>query len=125
MDYLGLLCLGAFVGTIVTYGMHFITNWDSAAKAMTAILAAALSGASVAFLDHFSKHTEAVGAYCVGLLIALTWLYASVALANIRSDLPSLRLLGWLHLAGVVVINLVAAALVLPPAFRQMWSIRS
>ena len=121
MDYLGLLALGGFVGAIVTYGLKFIDGFSSFAQAITIILAAALSGTAIVFLDRFTNKTSALGAYCVGLLVALMWAYARVAVDNIKSDNSSLRLLGWAHIVGVVVVTAVAAALVLPSAFREAW----
>ena len=121
MDYLGLFALGAFVGAVVTYGLQFIKGYSDFTKGVVTILAAALSGSATAFLDRFSNHTKALGAYSVGLLIALMWAYAAVAVAHIQSADRGLRLLGWAHICGAVLASLTAAALVLPPAFRETW----
>jgi hypothetical protein len=119
MDYLGMLCLGGFVGGIVTYGLHLIERFDTFARAVTTILAAALSGSVILFIDKFNTG-KALGAYCVGLLVALMWAFGNVALRNVQSKNPSLRILGWAHIVGVVVVTLVVAALFLPSAFREM-----
>ena len=121
MDYLGLFCLGAFVGAIVTYGLKFISGFGTFAQAVTLIMAAALSGTAILFVDKFAGSIVALGAYTVGLLVAQVWAFAAVAMENIKSDNPSLRLLGWVHVVGVITITLIAVALVLPPAFREMW----
>lgn len=125
MDYLGLLALGGFVGAVVTYGLKFIDGFGSFAQAVTIILAAALSGTVVLFLDRFAHKTSALGAYSVGLLVALMWAYATVAVEHIKSDNSSLRLLGWAHMLGVVLITVAAAALVVPSAFREAWAVQA
>ena len=94
MDYLGLFSLGAFVGAVVSYGLQFIKSYTDFAKGVVTILTAALSGSATAFLDRFSNHTKALGAYSVGLLIALMWAYAAVVVTHIRSTDGGLRLLG-------------------------------
>jgi hypothetical protein len=119
VDFLGLFSLGAFVGAIVTNGLRFIDGFGSFAQAVTLILAAALSGTSIVFLDRFANRTNALGAYAVGLMIALMWTYAKVGVDNISSGNPSLRILGWAHIIGVVIATIVAAALILPMAFRR------
>jgi hypothetical protein len=121
VDYLGLFSLGAFVGAIVTYGLRFIDGFSSFAQAVTLILAAALSGTSIVFLDRFANKTPALGAYAVGLMVALMWAYAKVGVENITSENPSLRVLGWAHIVGVVIVSVAAAALVLPGAYREVW----
>ncbi|MGA7814530.1 hypothetical protein [Caballeronia sp.] len=121
MDFLGLFALGGFVGSIVTYGLRFVQGYDVFVRSITTILAAALSGTAIVFIDRFSAHTSALGAYCVGLVIALMWAYSRIAVEHIGSDKPEIRLLGWAHIFGMVLSSVIAAALVLPPAFRDAW----
>jgi hypothetical protein len=121
MDYLGLFCLGAFIGALVTYGLKFVSGLAAWQQMLATIIAAVFTGAVVTFVDRF-KNSPALGAYAVGLLIALMWAYANVAIDNIRSPTRGLQLLGWSHIAGAALASVVAAALVLPPAFQQAWS---
>jgi hypothetical protein len=121
MDYLGLLSLGGFVGAVVTYGLRFVEGFKVFTQAVATILAAALSGTAIAFLDRFTEHTKALGAYSVGLVIALMWAYSKVAVDNLRSEHKSIRILGVLHLAGMMLATGAALALVLPRAFRDAW----
>ncbi len=122
MDYLGFFALGGFVGGIVTYGLHSIKGYANFEKAIIIILAAALNGPVVLFIDKIHSG-QALSTYCVGLLIALMWAYATVALKNLRNKNPSLRQLGRLHIIGVVLATLISAALVIPPAFRDTWTL--
>ena len=121
LDYLGMFALGGFVGALVTFGLRFITGFPTFAKALTMILGAALSGTVLLFIERLDSG-RALGAYCVGLLIALMWAYARLAITHIKSTDRGLKVLGWAHIVGVVLATLVALALVLPPAFREMWS---
>ena len=123
MDYLGMFALGGFVGSLVTFGLRFIGNFPTFAKALTMILGAALSGTVLLFIDRLDTG-RAMGAYCVGLLISLMWSYARVAMDNLKSSSPAFRALGWAHIVGVVLATLVAAALVLPPAFVEVWNMK-
>jgi hypothetical protein len=124
MIYLGMLALGGFVGGLLTWGLQFVQAWRDFSKAVTFILGAAFSGASFGFLQYLLKTNPAGAAastYPIGLLLALMWFYASIAIDNIRSQDRQRKILGWGHIAGLVAINMAAAALVLPPAFREAW----
>ena len=122
MDFLGLFALGVFVGCVATYGLQFISTYRNFAQGLTVILAATLSGTVVLFLDRFAQVGKALGAYSLGLLIALLLVYVPIALANIKSSQASIRWLGLAHIAACVLASLVAVALVLPPAFREVWA---
>ena len=121
MDYLGLFSLGAFVGAIATFGLRFMKDAQTWKQGLFVMIAATLSGTAILFVDRF-RNSEALGAYPLGLLISLMWAYADVAIANIKSDGKPSRIVGWLHLIGVTLASLIAAALVLPPAVRKAWS---
>jgi hypothetical protein len=101
MDYLGLFCLGVFVGTIATFGMNKVTQLSEWKTVMTLTLPAVLSGAAMVFIDRF-KYSPAFGCYPLGLAVALTWAYTARSLENIRAG-------GWLRGAGVL--HLLASAL--------------
>jgi hypothetical protein len=120
MDYLGLFCLGSFIGALVTYGLQFAQGLAAWQQMLATIIAAVFTGAVITFVDRF-KNSPALGAYAIGLLVALMWAYAKVGVENIRSPLQSVQLLGWGHIGSAVLVSAVAAALVIPPAFRQAW----
>ena len=59
--------------------------------------------------------------YPVGLLLGLMWFYGGIAVANIQSTNPSLRLLGWGHMLGLVTINVLVAVLLLKQVISDIW----
>jgi len=74
MDYLGLFCLGAFVGTIATFGMNKVVSLKDWQTVLSLTLPAVLSGAAMVFIDRF-KYSPAFGCYPLGLVAALMWAY--------------------------------------------------
>ena len=120
MDFLGLFCLGAFIGALVTYGLQFVSGLQNWQQLLATIIAAVFTGAVIAFVDRF-RTSPALGAYPVGLLVALMWTYANVAVNHIKSPDKHLKMLGWGHIGAATLISVVAAALMLPPAFREAW----
>ena len=121
MDYLGLLCLGGSIGALAAFGLQFVTRVETWQQMLTTVIAAALAGTVLLFIDRF-RSTKALGSYCVDLLLALMWAYANVAIANVKSPDPSIQLLGWLDIGATTLVSIVAAALVPPPAFRDAWA---
>lgn len=139
MDYLGLFCLGAFVGTIATLGLRHIRNLDEWQKVLAAVLPAVLSGVAMVTVDRF-KNSAAFGAYPLGLVAALMWAYIDVAIANItgvpkaegsdsaddqQADAKSWArkcqvIIGVGHLAAATLITLSAAVLCIVPAAYQI-----
>ena len=120
MDYLGLFCLGAFVGALVTYGLPFVQGLGDWRTLLATIIAAVFTGVVIAFVDRF-RTSKAIGTYAVGLLVALMWAYSRTAVALIKGSNDAVQILGWAQLAGTVVVTAIALALVLPPAFRDVW----
>ena len=120
MDYLGLFCLGGFIGALVTYGLQFAQALATWQQMLATIIAAVFTGAVITFIERF-KNSPALGAYSVGLLVALMWAYAKTAVENVRSPDQAVQMLGWGHIIGAILVSVVAAALVLPPAFHDAW----
>lgn len=139
MDYLGLFCLGAFVGTIATLGLRHIKNIDEWQKALAAVLPAVLSGVAMVTVDRF-KNSAAFGAYPLGLVAALMWAYIDVAITNITGlpkagitdsgNIQSTEASPWVrrwqiiiglgHLGSAASITLAAAVLCIIPAACQI-----
>ena len=120
MDYLGLLSLGAFVGTIAALGIRYIKDLDQWQKVLAAILPAVLSGAALAFVDRF-KFSPAMGCYPFGIVVALMWTYADIGVENLANGKnKSTKAIGFLHLAAAALVTLGSAILVLVPAIAQV-----
>ena len=119
MDYLGLLCLGAFVGTIATFGLRRVTSIQDWQTVLGFTLPAVLSGAAVVFVDRF-KYSPAFGCYPLGLVVALMWAYVQVAIDDIKNGPAALRVLGVLHLLASTVVTLSAAFVATVPAYLQI-----
>jgi hypothetical protein len=102
-----------------------IGTWGDFTKVVTFVIGAAFTGAVFDFIGYLGgpQLGGAIFAYPVGLLLALMWFYGTVAVENIKvENNRSRNLLGWGHMLGLVAINIVAAALVLPPAFHDAWN---
>ena len=139
MEYLGLFCLGAFVGSIATLGLRFIKEVDQWQKAMAAVLPAVLSGVAMVAVDRF-KYSPALGCYPLGLVAALMWAYVDTAVDNVtalrgiakpdqaaqpdtRVEYDALawkRRIGIAHLAAATVVTAFAAVLAAIPACLQI-----
>lgn len=141
MDMLGLFSLGCFVGTLATFGLRFIKDAETWKQGLTTMIASTLSGTAILFVERF-RTSGALGAYSLGLLIALLWTYSDEAVYKINAQTPqtdatdpnaakntapgmmesfSFKFLGYAHLVFIVIASLIALALVLPPAFRDVW----
>ncbi len=119
MDYLGLLCLGAFVGTIATFGLRRVASIQDWQTVLGFTLPAVLSGAAVVFVDRF-KYSPAFGCYPLGLVVALMWAYVQVAIDDIKTGTTSLKVLGVLHLAASTAVTVSAAFVATVPAYLQL-----
>jgi hypothetical protein len=67
MPALGLLMLGAFIGWVICYGLFQTTNWDNPGVLISAVIAAAVSGAVFSFITWLHPNGEAVYWYPIGL----------------------------------------------------------
>lgn len=125
MDYVGLFCLGAFVGTIASLGIKHVESLENGLTLLAAVLPAVLSGGVILIVERF-RTSEAFGCYPMGLAVAALWAYSNVALNNIRSldedknTLRATRFLGWAHLGAAALATFIAAAIVLVPAYLQI-----
>jgi hypothetical protein len=69
MAWLGLFCLGAFIGYVTTFGLHKITDWAKPGNVLTAVISAAVAGAVFTFIQFLggSSLGTALYLYPVGL----------------------------------------------------------
>jgi hypothetical protein len=115
MDYLGLFCLGAFVGTIATFGMNKVASLKDWQTVLSLTLPAVLSGAAMVFIDRF-KYSPAFGCYPLGLAVALMWAYTQKSVDNLKAGPTSVRVLALLHLFGAAVVTISGAVVATVPA---------
>lgn len=119
MDYLGLFCLGAFVGAIGTFALRFVKDISDWRKVLALALPAVLSGVSVIFVDKF-KYSPALGCYPLGLLVALLWSFSDTAVQNIVSDRVDRKIIGLAHLIAATALTGLAGLLVIIPVLIQL-----
>jgi hypothetical protein len=119
MDYLGLFCLGAFVGTIATFGMGKVASLRDWQTVLSLTLPAVLSGAAMVFIDRF-KYSPAFGSYPLGLVVALLWAYTQKSIDNLRTGPTSVRVLALLHLLVSALVTGAAAVVATVPAYLQV-----
>jgi hypothetical protein len=121
--YLGMLALGGFVGGFLILGIEHTKGLDDFQKLLATVFGAAFTGAVSSFISYLrgDRAGSEVYLYPVGLLLALMWAYGRVAVDNISSKEISIQFLGWSHMLGLVVINVLAVALVLNPAVSEIW----
>ncbi len=122
MGHLGLLALGVFVGTLICIAVRKTTNWSDGVKVVVALLGAALSG--TVFTSIQKMPGQSLGAalfmYPIGLAWSLLWLYSDQSIENIRSGNGHLKLVGWLHIAGMVLGTVLVLLLLLSKDFRGL-----
>jgi hypothetical protein len=120
MDYLGLFCLGAFVGTLSIIGVRLINSVDDWQKVLLAILPIVLSGVTIAFVDRF-KYSPAIGCYPLGLVAALMWIYSDEGVKKIvKGETRMERSVGWLHIISSFLFTVGSLVLVGIPAWFQI-----
>ena len=119
MDYLGLFCLGAFVGTIATFGMGKVVSLKDWQTVLSLTLPAVLSGAAMVFIDRF-KYSPAFGSYPLGLVVALLWAYTQKSIDNLKAGPTSVRILALLHLLVSALVTGAAAVVATVPAYLQV-----
>lgn len=113
MAYVGLLALGLFVGCVAVLGFKQAEN--DFAKGGTAIIAAALSGVALAFLDKIAPiatKPDSIFMYPIGLLISVPWFYMPEVL-----QLPNKHLMIW-AIIGTVFVTILGTSLAFIPPFR-------
>ncbi|MFM0598419.1 hypothetical protein, partial [Paraburkholderia dilworthii] len=119
MDYLGLFCLGAFVGAIGTVALKFVSDISGWRQVLVSALPAVLSGIVVVFVDKF-KYSPALGCYPLGLLVALLWAYTDSAIVNLTSGGSIKFGIGLAHLFGSILLSAIAGVIVLIPVIMQL-----
>jgi hypothetical protein len=115
---LGTFCLGAFIGTVVSTGLHLASNANNFAKVVATIVSACFGAAVLQFLreaPEFGKESGLAG-YCGGLLVAISWAYMASATANVSSRNLPLVIVGCLHFLGTVLVSALGIYVFVLPA---------
>lgn len=118
MEYLGLFCLGVFAGAVTVSGMRKIQNLTDWRQVFVVFLPVLLSGAAMVFVDRF-RYSPSVGAFPLGLVTSLLWVYIGTALDHLKLSDAGARAVGWAHVAAAVGVVAGAVPLVVVPAFEQ------
>ena len=121
MSYIGLLSLGIFVGTLLCVAVRKTTEWTDAIKSIVAMIGVALSGVVFTFIEKIlgASIGPAVFMYPVGLAWSMLWLFGDICLENLKSEHSHQKLLGWLHLCGMVFATLLVLLLLFSEGFRD------
>jgi hypothetical protein len=120
MDYLGLFCLGAFVGTVSIIGVRLIKSVDEWQKVLLAILPVVLSGVTITFVDRF-KYSPAIGCYPLGLVAALMWIYVDQGVNKIiDGNTRMTQAVGWLHIISSFLFTVGSLVIASIPAWFQI-----
>ena len=115
LEFLGMLCLGAFVAGIMNYGLSHIKDTDTFSKVSASIFGATFSGVVFVFIEFFLKQHDdktsvaykSVFMYPVGLLLSLLWLQINDTIKRITDELRPLKIIGWLHFSGLSIVTIL------------------
>lgn len=113
LEFLGMLCLGAYVGGILNYGLGQIKNDSTFKEIVTTIFSAAFAGSVFLFLqllinkEKSELNPDTIYVYPVGLILALLWAQVPYSIKErIKSEHTGLRIVGWGHLILILSITL-------------------
>ena len=115
LEFLGMLCLGAFVAGIMNYGLSHIKDTDTFTKVSASIFGAAFSGVVFVFIEFLLKQHDdktsvaykSVFMYPVGLILSLLWLQINETIKRITDQQKPLKIIGWLHFAGLSIVTIL------------------
>lgn len=112
MASLGMACLGAFIGWVVSYGLAHVTDWSNPGNVLSAVLSAAVAGGVFTFIQYLggTKLGDALFLYPLGL--------AYGALSNSFHWLSDKWYLQLLHIAAFAFASLAILALMFSPELR-------
>lgn len=119
MISLGFLALGAFIGGIVGVFLVNTEDWGDPVKGLTAVLAAAVSGAPVAlarFILGDAGLAATMAMYPIGLVLGIMSPYLKFAAANWTSEDGKGTFLGLMHFLGYFALLLFGLSVFIAPA---------
>jgi len=121
MDFLGMLALGLFVGTIISLGIYNtkVDAWQKLGTMLSVTLGAAFGGTVFIFLEALGGKTLGAARfmYPVGLILGMMWVYIRWAEEQMESGTPLEKKLGLGHLVLVLFITAVVLVIVVMAFF--------
>ena len=123
MQYVGLLLLGIFVGTIIAIGVQNIKyGGANLSKFLASVFGAAFSGVVFGFIEKLmNTHLgDALFMYPIGLAYSLLFAFAGTAMKNISETKLDLKILGWLHVGAMALGTLLVLLFLFSSGFRSL-----
>lgn len=110
IEFIGMLCMGAFVGGVLNYGLSKIKDDNSFSKIVTTIFGAAFSGVVFVFLQKLvnSANTDSrqIYMYPIGLILALLWAQIPNTIEKrIKAENVYVKVIGIIHFLAVSVMT--------------------
>ena len=118
MAHLGLICLGAFIGWVVSFGLIKVPSesWKKPATVFAAVISAAVAGGVFTFIKFMggTKLGDALFLYPVGLA------YGALVAGLIWLGEASNQNQRWLHIGGVVGVGVLILVFLFTPPLRAL-----
>jgi hypothetical protein len=95
--------IGATIGAILVWAL-FTAHTSGQFVELISVITALLAGAGVVAANNFKVNMSSAG-YGAGLAIALLWGYSPEVVRNIAAASSNVALLGWGHLAALVLVT--------------------
>ncbi|MEO1640589.1 MAG: hypothetical protein AAFU41_15210 [Pseudomonadota bacterium] len=108
--------MGGVIGMGVTAGKV----WEDGTKAITTIVAAALSGSLGIFLQFVDDLGDAVFAYPMGLVLGFIWPFVRGSWGILKNKEQGNRVYALAHVVTLVVVSLLVFALTMSPYARSL-----
>mgnify|MGYP001794699759 CR=1 FL=1 len=122
MSFLGMLCLGLFVGGVIGLIMTQESQLSATSKTFTAIFCAAIGGGIGAFIQYIETPVgDAVYAYPMGLVLGFIWPFVKGSWALVREkDGVKKHPVATLHVVAVFLVSGMTFSVVMFPQFRSV-----
>lgn len=113
IQMIGMLCLGAFVSSIISYGLSKIQDHESFLKVSATIVGSVFSSGIFLYLQFMTSRPEmkdlikleAIYFYPIGLILALLWSQVSPTIQNLLKSDSQNKKIGYVPLGFVSLIT--------------------
>lgn len=122
MSFVGMLCLGLFVGAVIGLVMVKDSILSATNKTFSAIFGAAIGGGIGAFIQYIDAPLgDAVYAYPMGLVLGFIWPFVKGSWELVREkDGIKNHPIAALHVLAVVLVSVLTFLIVMIPQVRGM-----